>query len=166
MSYWAVVQCESQREHTARLLLMRARFETYMPRIKHRGRISLLFPTYLFVRVVDKFYPIMWTPGVVHLLMAGDQPAQLPEQVMTDIRKREVGGFIRLPKPMRLKPGARVRVLSGQFTGHVGLYDGMSGKERERVLLDLLGRSVRVELAPSDRVEALDVVVASDSITR
>ena len=157
MSYWACVQTEPQREHLVRLLLMRSQYETYMPRIKQRSRINLLFPTYVFVRVIERFYPIMWTPGVLRLLMSGDQPAQLPEQIMSEIRAREIGGFVRLPKPSKLRKGERVRVLSGQFQGQVGLYDGMGSKERERVLLDLLGRSVRVELAQGDRVEPLPV---------
>ena len=49
MSFWAVVQVESQCEHTVRLLLMRAKYETYMPRIRVHGRVAPLFPGYLFV---------------------------------------------------------------------------------------------------------------------
>ena len=94
---WWVVQCESQREHIVRVLLMRARYETYIPRIKHRSRISPLFPSYLFVRTTDRWYPVRWTDHVVRVLMSGDQPAQLPEAVITGIRKRESGGFVRLP---------------------------------------------------------------------
>ena len=36
MSFWAVVETEAQHEHTARLLIMRLGYETYLPRIKHR----------------------------------------------------------------------------------------------------------------------------------
>ena len=151
MSYWSVVQTEAQREHMVRLLLMRANFETYLPRIKHRKRIALLFPAYLFVRVIDRFYPIMWTPHVLRILMAGDQPAHLPEQVITQIRKRERAGFVQLPQRSNiLKQGTNVRISNGSFSGHIGIYDGMSGKERARVLLELLGRKVSVELKESD----------------
>jgi hypothetical protein len=36
------------------------------------------------------------------------------------------------------------------FRDHIGVYDGQSGKDRERVLLALLGRMVRVEVPTAD----------------
>lgn len=153
MSYWAVVQTESQREHLARQWLMRKSYETYMPRIKQRKRAALLFPTYLFVRIVDRWYPVRWTPGVLRLLMSGEEPAHLSESIVDQIKNREVGGFVRLPKAPKLERGARVRVLTGRFVGKIGLYEGMGPKDRERVLLELLGRMVPVELAKGDQIE-------------
>jgi transcriptional antiterminator RfaH len=152
MSYWAVIQTEAQREHTARLLLMRESFETYAPRIRSKfGKVLLLFPTYLFVRIIDRWYTVAWTPGVTRVLMAGEQPAQLPEKIVEQIRKREVGGFVRLPSRVaQLRKGQQVRITRGSFQGQVGLYDGMTSHERQRVLLQLLGGWVPVELSAND----------------
>lgn len=154
MSSWAVVQTESQYEHVVRLLLMRGRYETYLPRIRMRRRIVPLFPSYLFVSLTEKrWYPIIWTPHVTRLLMCGDQPAKLPEDVVSQIRKRERDGIVKLPNvSQRLKKGQEVRIIRGSFEGHIGLYDGMSSKDRERVLLDLLGQAVPVELPGKDIV--------------
>ena len=150
VSFWAVVQCETQREHAVRLLLMRAGYETYLPRIRARNRITPLFAGYLFVRLTRwRWYFVMWTPHVIRLLMSGDQPAQLPEEIVTQIRKREHNGLVRLPI-RRLRKGERIRIVRGNFEGHIGLYDGMSGKDRERVLLELLGQHVPVELPAKD----------------
>jgi transcription antitermination factor NusG len=110
---WAVVQTQSQREHAVRLLLMRIGFETYLPRIKHRGRIAPLFPSYVFVRIVDRWYPVRWIPYVIRLIMAGEQPAAIPETFMADIRKRERNGFVKLPLPF--KPG--LLVISASMPG-------------------------------------------------
>jgi transcription antitermination factor NusG len=158
MSFWAVAQVESQCEHTVRLLLMRERFETYMPRIINvHGRVWPLFPGYIFVRVIEQFYPIMWTPHVVRLLMSGDQPARLPEKAMVEIRKREISGFVRLPSPTnRLRKGQQVRITRGSFEGQHALCEGMSGKDRVWVLLNLMGQKVPVEL-PGRDVEPLPV---------
>jgi transcription antitermination factor NusG len=164
VSFWAVVQAEAQHEHVVRLLLMRQQFETWMPRIKHHGRIALLFPSYLFVRIVDQFYPVMWTPGVVRLLMAGDKPACLKDEIMASIRKREIGGFVKLPLPNRqLKSGQKVRVIGGSFNGQIGLYQGQTSRDRERVLLELLGQAVPVEL-PGKDIAPLNIVVSRNAM--
>lgn len=152
MSYWAVAQTQPQRERIARIWLMRSGYETYSPRVKLRfGRIIRLYPNYLFVRIVERFYPILSTPGIVRLCMSGDRPAPLPDTVIRRLRRREVGGFVRLRRH-RPKHGQKVRILHGTFEGRMALYEGMSGEERERVLLELLGQMVSVEL-PSKDVE-------------
>jgi len=96
----------------------------------------------------------MWTPHVTRLLMSGDQPAQLPEDVVTQIRKREHNGLVKLPT-RQFKKGQKVRILRGSFQDCIGLYEGMSGKDRERVLLELLGQAVPVELSGSDIAPAI-----------
>jgi transcriptional antiterminator RfaH len=157
MNDWWVVQTEANFEHVARLLLMRLGFVTYAPRIRIRGRVAWLFPTYLFVGAREQWYPVLWTNRVVRLLMAGDQPASVKGEIVTHIRKREVNGFVKLPLPNRqLKPGQKVRVVNGAFQGQIGLYEGQTGRDRERVLLELLGQSVPVEL-PSPSIVPLPV---------
>src|SRR5262245_16951655 len=87
--YWAVAQTEPQREHIARLWLMRLGYETYAPRVRlRRGRVVRLFPTYIFVRVFERFYPILWTPGILRLLMAGQRPARLPASHILALTRR------------------------------------------------------------------------------
>jgi transcriptional antiterminator RfaH len=167
MAYWSVAQTENRRESTAADWLQRAGFETYLPKIKIvrqviRGhtrahermcsisRVEPLFPSYLFVRVVDRWYAIANTIGVMQLLLAGNQPAPIADQEINKIKAKERGGLIRLPPPPRIKLGDQVRVLRGTFADHIGIYDGMSGKQRERVLLDLLGQRVPVLLPSAD----------------
>lgn len=163
MSYWTVAQCETQRIHLTRMLLMRGEYdtngdvtrdpyETYMPRFMSKaGKILLLFPSYIFVRITSQFYPVMWTPGVTRVLMAGDQPARLPEAIVSTIKKREVGGFVKLPNnDRRLRKGDKVKITRGSFEGQIGVYDGMTAHQRERVLLELLGAWIPVELPSND----------------
>jgi transcriptional antiterminator RfaH len=163
MSYWTVAQCETQRMHLTRLLLMRGEYdasgelirgpyETYMPLFKSKaGKILLLFPSYIFVKITVRWYPVAKTPGVTRVLMAGDQPARLPEDIVSTIRKREVGGLVKLPSnERRLHKGDKVKITRGSFEGQIGIYDGMSPRQRERVLLQLLGSWVPVELASTD----------------
>lgn len=165
MSYWAVVETEAQQEHVARLLIMRLGYETYLPRIKHRSRITPLFPRYLFVRIVDRWYPVRWTPHVLRILMFGECPAPDAklESTLMLIRKQERAGLVKLPSAQQvmLKKGQQVRIVRGSFEGQIAIYDGMSGKDRERVLLNLLGQAVPVELPSRDIAAAAPLNVAS-----
>jgi transcription antitermination factor NusG len=153
--YWAIAVAQTNREDFVQSLLKREGFEVYWPKIKTESkRTAGLFPGYLMVRVVVRWYPIRWCPGVIKVLMTGERPSKLADVIVDEIRGREVKGFVRLPKPATLERGQKVRVMRGTFAGRVALYEGMAGPQRERVLLDLLGQSVAVTL-PADNIEPL-----------
>src|SRR5262245_15792418 len=159
-AYWAVAQIESQRERTAADFLAQSGFDCYLPKLKVKQRAVPLFPGYLFVQIVSQWYPVRWSVGVVRLLMAGDMPARLDEKEITALRRREGrDGFVKIPK-YGLQLGQSVRVVKGSFVGHVAIFDGMSGHERSRILLELLGRKTCVEL-PSKDIVAMDVLSAA-----
>ena len=166
---WSVVQTESQRELVADDYLKRGGFETYLPRIRIRShartRNVALFPSYLFVQIGTRWYDARWTIGVIRILQTivgeGDQlttvPALVPDEYIEFWRKREgPDGFVKLPRAPtnRLKKGQRVRIVRGSFEGRLAVYEGMSGRERERVLLELLGQFVPVDLPARDIVAA------------
>jgi transcriptional antiterminator RfaH len=149
MSYWAIAQTHSQRETAAHDHLERQGFHAYLPCIEVKKRRAPLFPGYLFVRIDNAWYPILSTIGVMRLLRNGDQePSRISDLIVRKIREREVRGIVKLPK--RMQPGMQVRILRGTFKDFIGIYDGMSGKERERILLELLGRKVPIDIHPDD----------------
>jgi transcriptional antiterminator RfaH len=161
MSFWAAAQLQPQRDGLALQCLRAAGFETYAPRLREPRiahgrkvvRTPLLFPGYLFVLIVHgRWYEARWCPGVTRIVLAGGTPAAVPEGVIMDLKARETGGLIDLPKPPKFRPGDRLRVIHGPFAGHVGLYAGMKPRERIEVLLAILGGSQRVTLA-ADAVE-------------
>jgi transcriptional antiterminator RfaH len=162
MAFWSVVQTESQREQVAADFLKRDGFESYLPKIAVKGtkngvkreRVVALFPSYLFVRIVGgQWYNIRWTIGVVRLLTFDGLPAPISDNIVNTIRKREnADGIIRLPKTGGLRRGQSVRISQGSFADHVGIFDGMTGPDRVRVLIELLGRSVPVSIPKRDIV--------------
>ena len=150
---WIVAQTETRYEYAVERRLKPGLYETYVPRIRVNGRISVLFPGYIFIgfRGVLYWYPLLRLPHIVRLLMAGEQPAQLQDDVVNQIKKREVAGFVKLPLVSRaLKRGQKVRIIRGSFEGQIGIYEGMSGADRVRMLLELLGQTVPVELPGKD----------------
>jgi transcriptional antiterminator RfaH len=153
--YWGVVRTEPRREHVARQHLMRERYQTYLPRIYQRGRVQPLFPAYIFVLFENQqWYRARWSIAVRSVLMDGERPAQLADDIVESIRGREVNGLIVLPRAPRLRPGQKVRVVRGSFQDRIGIYDHMVGIDRECILLNLLGRQVQVTLAGRDVVGA------------
>lgn len=67
-------------------------------------------------------------------------------------------GAVELPPPPGLRPGDRVKVLTGPFEGQLALYAGMKPHERVEVLLSLFGAQQRVSLA-RDAIAAHDTGV-------
>jgi transcriptional antiterminator RfaH len=161
MSFWACAQLQPARERLALHTLALAGYVTYLPRLRQhrvsRGRrieaTPALFPGYAFVLVELQWHTARWAPGVVRIVLDGAAPARVPDAVIAEIRSRERGGLVELPRLPRFKPGDRVRVLHGPLAGHVGLYAGMKPRERVEVLLAILGGAQRVTLA-ADAVEA------------
>ncbi len=60
--------------------------------------------------------------------------------------REDAAGFIQLDRQPQFRVGDKIRVLDGLFSDCLGLYDGMPDRDRVAVLLDLLGRKVRVLL--------------------
>jgi transcriptional antiterminator RfaH len=163
-AHWYVVQTRPHVEVRAAQHLQRQGFATYLPRHlkrrRHARRTEIvaapLFPRYLFVRVdmaTQRWRSIHSTIGVSRLVCNGDDPAVVPDAVIAALRSHERDGYVRLPARPLFKPGEAVRILDGAFASCPGLYDGMASGERVAVLLDLLGRKVRI-LLESDSVVA------------
>jgi transcriptional antiterminator RfaH len=106
-----------------------------------------LFPGYCFLAIEAQWHAARWSIGVLGLIMDGLRPARVPDAVISEIRARERGGLVELPRCPGFKVGDQVRILQGPLAGHLGLYAGMRARERVLVLLALLGGQRRVELA-------------------
>ncbi len=154
---WYVVHTHAHSEARAASHLERQGFATYWPRYLKQNRharrtetvAAPLFPRYLFVAIdltSQRWRTIESTIGVSHLIRNGDQPAPVSDNDIAELRDREERGYVRLPARAPFAPGATVRVIDGSFACCLGLYDGMKAGERIAVLLDLLGRKVRVVL--------------------
>ena len=155
---WYVVQTQSNAENKAVANLARQGFATYLPRYlkrrRHARRIDVvaapLFPRYLFVKIdmtIQRWRSIYSTVGVSQLVSNGECPAAVAEQVINLLKSREnESGFIQLDHRPKFTVGEKIRVVEGVFYDCLGIYDGMSDRERVEILLDLLGRKVRVLL--------------------
>jgi transcriptional antiterminator RfaH len=155
---WYVIQTHVNAEARAARNLVRQGFEIYLPRcLKRRNHArkveqvpAPLFPRYLFVRIdmaSQRWRSIQSTIGVSHLVSNGSDPAPVPQQVLSALKDREDdAGYVRLEQRPTFALGEKVRVLAGVFAENLGLFDGMADRDRVAILLDLLGRKVRVSI--------------------
>ena len=153
---WYVVHTHPHAEARAQEHLRRQGFTTYLPLLlkarshaRKTDRVSRpLFPRYLFVMVdstQQRWHSIRSTFGVANLVGGQDGPTALCGDIVETLRQRECAdGHIRLEP--NFARGAAVRVLDGIFASCLGLFECMSERDRVAVLLEFLGRRVRVVL--------------------
>ncbi len=151
---WIVARTKAQRESWAAENVARQGYVFYYPRVARRvrgklGRLMVaepLFPRYLFVKARNNWHPLLSTFGLAGVVMTAESPSLMPDKVIDELRSREdpTSGLVVLP---RLSEGQTVRVRRGPFGGQSGIYQGSSSIDRERVLLDFLGRKTMVLIA-------------------
>src|SRR5262249_26922232 len=93
------------------------------------------------------------TIGVTDIVRFGDQPTPLPHGVIEALRSQEDSDGLMKLRTNPIKPGAPVRILDGPFAHLRGLCESMRDSERVAILLDMLGRKVRLVLE-AEAVEA------------
>ena len=154
-AFWGVVRSLPKREaFAAERLRMDGGFEVFLPLVQTKRASQPLFSGYFFCRIVDRWRSINSTFGVLCLVRVGDCPARCPDHEIDSLKAMIDGrGFIKLPDrpstPVKRKIaiGAKVKVTAGPFGGMSGLYAGQSTRERELVLLNLLGGQRPVAIA-------------------
>jgi transcription antitermination factor NusG len=163
---WHVVYTSPQGEVEAVKALKAAGFEAYAPAerkvvVRRRRRVDVevpLFSRYVFVAFdphLDDWGSILTVDGVAALLKNGDIPSRVPTAWIDAIRKAEEYGVFdrRRAAPDGFKVGQVVRVTDGAFGGLNATIEGFVAKlksttasKRVKVLMDFLGRAVRMEM--------------------
>jgi transcription antitermination factor NusG len=105
-----------------------------------------LFPGYLFCQFdVDKRLPILQTPGVSSIVGIAKYPAPIDPGEIEAIRTVVQSGVTYEPHPY-LSAGDWVRVECGALTGLMGLVTEVKNEIRLIISVNLLMRSVSVEI--------------------
>ena len=158
MKTWCAAFTKPRQEDVAREHLTRQGFRTYLPKIKQPKRrrdrwveaIEPLFPRYLFVELdfgAQNISPIRSTRGVVGLVRFGPQPATAPMGFVESLMAAE--DRVSACHVARLDPfrkGDQVIIASGPFAGAKAIFDEPKGEGRVTLLLELLGRTNRVQV--------------------
>jgi transcriptional antiterminator RfaH len=156
-SAWYVAQTQIQAEAKAGANLVRQGFEVYVPRylktVRHARRVNVvkspLFPSYIFVRIdleTQRWRAINSTVGIKRLVGHEGTPVQIATDLVEGLRQHEqADGFLSMLVPtVRFKAGDAVRMLSGAFDSCRGIFQARTDSQRVEILLEMLGRKVRI----------------------
>ena len=153
---WFAVHSQPNREARAQHQLENQGFEVFLPKrlktVRHARRLTNLaapfFPRYLFIQLDLTRHPwrsVNGTFGVSSLVMQGDMPHPVPRGVVEAmIGAVDGNGLLCLSE--RLAVGDRVRLAAGPFADKLGILDRLDDSGRVRVLLDIMGGAVPVQL--------------------
>ena len=160
---WYAVMTNARAELLAAAELCRQGYEVlylhYPGTVSHARRVSRVlrpyFPRYLFARVeaTQSVYGVNHTQGVSTVVYAGDEPVEVPEKVIEELRTRgDENGLVKMTPDeeevrKRYETGAQVEILTGPFAGFLGVVELDKGKE-VCIFLETFKRRVRFGLMP------------------
>lgn len=159
--HWYVVQTKPRQEQRALLNLERQGFPCYLPtraKKKLKNKISSveyepLFTNYLFIQLDLSTTAKSWTPvkstlGVSRLVGFGTQPLSVDPQLIEIIQSYETDLSNQNPEPL-FSTGQKVTVTDGPFKGIEAVFQLEDGDARSIVLIDILGKQTRLQVATS-----------------
>ena len=158
------MRAEPKREHLAATALRR-RFgiECLSPRLRFRKLtqrgpvwfVEAMFPGYLFAKFVysSQHRAVESSHGIRGIVRFGDRLATLPEHIVMAIQSKAGAEEVVTVDPS-VKIGQPVHIVDGPFQGlEAVVTQVLPAKERIRVLLEFLGRSLEMEV-PAEKVLA------------
>jgi transcriptional antiterminator RfaH len=168
---WFCVRSKPKHEHIAAAHLRRfSEVEVFYPRLRvrkatRRGPVwtnESLFPNYLFARFVlnSLLEQVRFTSGVHQVVHFANHWPAISDTVIEELRQSFHGCELQVihDEP---QPGDTVQVVEGTFNGlSATVLRTLPARQRVQVLLDILGRSTKVELKLSSVVSEKETRVA------
>ncbi len=158
---WYVMHTKPKKEAPVNNYLEAQGFEVFFPSVKVKPvnprsrKIRPLFPRYLFVRAdLDTvgISALRWVPFAIGLVEFDGHPAKVPDRVIQEIKEKVAQLRTSGGAPFdEFQQGDRVRISRGPLAGYEGIFDmRLSGTMRVQLMLDMLGRLVRVQADARD----------------
>src|SRR3989338_11141587 len=162
MHKWCVVYTQPQKEDLAFQNLIQQGFEAYYPRFKklrsHARKVdevlSPLFPRYIFVRIdteIHAWRTVNGTRGVVYILSKDNVPQSMSYSVIESLQSKEnENGLVPIEALSLFNQGDLVAITKGAFQGYKAHFEQFNGNQRAMILLEFLGRPMKVPISVGD----------------
>jgi transcription antitermination factor NusG len=157
VNWYALYTCPRHEKRVAEQIKQR-RISCFLPLYRsvrrwkdRRKELDLaLFPGYVFVRIAPRdCLRVLQLTGAVRFVSYNGHPAPLPDAEIEALMNALASGVRAQPHPY-LTAGRRVRVRYGPFARSEGILVRRKDKFRVALSLDLIMRSVSVEVDESD----------------
>lgn len=165
---WYAVFTLTRHEKRVRAQCEEHQIESFLPtyKVKHRwkNRRSVhlelpLFPGYSFVRIEPRTrLHVLQLPGVISIVSSGRNMLPIPDEYMNSLREGLL--VYRMEPHPGLALGCRVRISQGPMAGAVGILERDKNNFRVVLKLEMLARSVAVEVGASE-IEPCEIDTSS-----
>lgn len=156
---WFVARTQPHKEKLALANLANQRFRAFCPMMRKTVRRSRrlvdrtvpLFPGYVFIRGrPEEMRPVRGTLGIQYLITGDDgRPRRVPPGLVEALqRATRPGGVATLGADRSV--GDEVRILAGPLADRIGVVERLDEAGRVQLLLRIMERTVRVEMAGAD----------------
>ncbi|PSU97695.1 transcription/translation regulatory transformer protein RfaH [Photobacterium kishitanii] len=172
MKDWYLLYCKRSEQERAVINLDRQGAECYYPQVVVekivRGKrcecYEPLFPSYVFVTFDPEqlsFTTVRSTRGVADFIRQGAMPQIVSEELIYNLMTNEANNsydhmFESLPQQgdkLILEQGDKLILEQGEFKGLDAIYQEPDGEKRSFMLINLLGKQVKVSVENTDLVK-------------
>lgn len=145
---WYLIRTKPRQEFIAALNLESQGFEVYLPQYTLKGKVSALFPGYIFIHMNERlnYSKVSYTRGVQNFVKFGGWFASVPHGVIQLMKEKELATAVQSSELLKIHKGDSVEVLDGPLKGFNAIFEGYSDEGRVKVLFDMLNNQQTVEL--------------------
>jgi transcription antitermination factor NusG len=140
MKNWYVINTKPKKEFQVEKLFTEGGIEIYNPKYMHENKIKAFFSGYGFVYFdfPAQYQLVKYTRGVKRVVGSREAPTTIHEEVIREIKSREIDGLIELYKyGEEPEVGDEIEVMEGPLKGLRGLFKKeLTAKERVIILLN------------------------------
>jgi transcription antitermination factor NusG len=140
MKNWFVINTKPKKEFQVEKLFTEGGIKIYNPKYLHENKIKAFFPGYGFIYFdfPAQYQLVRYTRGVKRVVGNKHSPTPIPEEVIHEIKSREIDGLIELYKyGEEPEVGDEIEVMEGPLKGLRGIFKKeLTAKERVLILLN------------------------------
>ncbi len=140
MKRWFVLNTKPKKEFQVERLFSEGGLEFYCPKYKHEDKIKPFFSGYgfIFFDHPEKYRLVKYTRGVKRIVGNEAGPIPIPEEMILEIKAREINGYIELEKYGEEPDiGDEIEIMEGPLKGLRGIFrKELTEKERVIILLN------------------------------
>ncbi len=140
MKSWFVLNTKPKKEFQVERLFEEGGFDFYCPRYIHETKGKPFFSGYgfIFFDYPDQYRLVRYTRGVKRVIGNQEGPIPIHEEIIQQIKKREINGYIELDKYGEMPEiGDEIEIMEGPMKGLRGIFrKELTEKERVVILLN------------------------------